>query len=72
MAGSPSPLSPEEVGSRLRAQFGDDIRDAVEQHGHAVVTVSTDRYRDVVRFLRDEPEFACDYCDEKFSFKTTR
>ena len=29
----------------------------------SVATVSTERYRDVCRFLRDEPEFDCDYCD---------
>jgi NADH-quinone oxidoreductase subunit C len=25
--------------------------------------VSVDRYHDVVRFCRDEPDLACDYCD---------
>ena len=34
-----------------------------DQHGHAVVTVSIERYRELVAFLRDEPELACDYCD---------
>ena len=63
MAGSPSPLSPEEVGDRLRAQFGQDVTDFADQYGHAVATVTVGRYRDVVRFLRDEPEFDCDYCD---------
>lgn len=63
MAGTPHPLSPEEIAFRLRARFGDDISDAGEQHGHAVVTVGADRYRDVCRFLRDEPELACNYCD---------
>ena len=63
MAGTPHPLSPDETASRLRAHFGEDIVDAVEQHGHAVATVTIDRYHDVCRFLRDEPEFACDYCD---------
>ena len=63
MASSPSPLSPEDVASRLRAQFGDDIRDTAEQHGHAVISVSTERYRELVTFLRDDPGFACDYCD---------
>ena len=63
MAGTPHPLSPDETASRLRAHFGEDIVDAVEQHGHAVATVTVDRYHDVCRFLRDEPEFACDYCD---------
>ena len=63
MAGTPHPLSPDETASRLRAQFGEDIVDAVDQHGHAVATVTVDRYHDVCRFLRDEPDFACDYCD---------
>jgi NADH-quinone oxidoreductase subunit C len=56
-------LAPEEAGTRLRAQFGQDITDVADQHGHTVVTVVVDRYRDLVRFLRDEPDFACDYCD---------
>jgi NADH-quinone oxidoreductase subunit C len=34
-----------------------------DQHGHAVVTISLERYRELVTFLRDEPEIACDYCD---------
>ena len=49
--------------SRLRARFGDDILAVEEQHGHAVATVARGRYHEVCRFLRDEPEFACDYCD---------
>jgi NADH-quinone oxidoreductase subunit C len=56
-------LSPDELGSRLRARFGQDVLDLVEQHGHAVATVTTERYRDVCRFLRDDPDVACDYCD---------
>lgn len=63
MAGTPRPLPPPEVQTRLRAQFGDDIRSFEEQHGHAVVEISRDRYREVAAFLRDEPELACDYCD---------
>jgi NADH-quinone oxidoreductase subunit C len=63
VAGIPHPLSLDETASRLRAQFGEDIVDTVDQHGHAVVTVTVDRYHDVCRFLRDEPGFACDYCD---------
>ena len=63
MAGTPHPLSPDETASRLRAHFGEDIVDAVDQHGHAVATVTVDRFHDVCRFLRDEPDFACDYCD---------
>ena len=56
-------LSPDELGARLRARFGQDILELVEQHGHAVATVTAERYRDVCRFLRDDPEVACDYCD---------
>ena len=56
-------LSPDELGSRLRARFGRDVLDLVEQHGHAVATVTAERYRDVCRFLRDDPDVACDYCD---------
>jgi NADH-quinone oxidoreductase subunit C len=56
------PLSADEVGTRLRARFGDDVG-VVDTFGHAVATVPIDRYRDIVRFLRDDPGFACDYCD---------
>ncbi len=56
------PLSVDDIGSRLRARFGDGV-EVADQHGHAVATVPAPAYRDVVRFLRDEPEFACDYCD---------
>ena len=59
----PSPLSPDDAGSRLRARFGDDVTELTEQDGHPVATVTRERYHDVCRFLRDEPEFACDYCD---------
>ena len=55
-------LSPEEVGARLRARFGDDV-EVTDQHGHAVATVPASAYHEVARFLRDEPELACDYCD---------
>jgi NADH-quinone oxidoreductase subunit C len=55
-------LSPDEIASRLRARFGQDVVAFEEQFGHAVATVSTDRYRDVCRFLRDDPDLACDYC----------
>ena len=56
------PLSAEEVGSRVSARFGDDV-DVVQRFGQATATVAVDRYHDLVRFLRDEPEFACDFCD---------
>jgi len=63
VASSRRPLPPPEVESRLRAQFGDDVVGFDEQHGHAVATISPVRYRELVTFLRDEPSFACDYCD---------
>ena len=63
MASSRRPLPPPEVESRLRAQFGDDVLAFEDQLGHAVATVEPGRYRELVAFLRDEPEFACDYCD---------
>jgi NADH-quinone oxidoreductase subunit C len=56
-------LPPAEIGARLRAQFGDDIVGTEDQHGHAVVTVSSARYTDVARFLRDEPDLGFDYFD---------
>jgi NADH-quinone oxidoreductase subunit C len=56
------PLSAEAVAGRLQARFGASVA-VVDQHGHNVATVPADRYRDVVRFLRDDPDFACDYCD---------
>jgi NADH-quinone oxidoreductase subunit C len=56
------PLSAEEVGSRVGARFGDDV-EVVENFGQAAATVSTQRYHDLIRFLRDEPELAFDFCD---------
>ena len=56
-------LSPDEIASRLRARFGQDVVAFEEQFGHAVATVSVERYRDVCRFLRDDPDLACEYCD---------
>ncbi|MFN2544512.1 MAG: NADH-quinone oxidoreductase subunit C [Actinomycetota bacterium] len=58
-----SSLRPAEIGDRLRAQFGDDIRSVEDQFGHAVVTVSPERYEELARFLRDEPDLALDYFD---------
>jgi NADH-quinone oxidoreductase subunit C len=63
VAGSPRPLSAPDVESRLRARFGEDVLDVAEQHGHAVAAVTPARYHDLCTFLRDEPEFACDYCE---------
>jgi len=63
VASSRHPLPPPEVESRLRAQFGDDVVSFEEQHGHSVVAVTPSRYRELETFLRNEPEFDCDYCD---------
>ena len=60
---SSRPLPPPEVETRLRAQFGDDILAFEDRFGHPVVSVNAARYRELMTFLRDEPEFACDYCD---------
>ena len=60
---SSRPLPPPEIESRLRARFGDDVISFEDQYGHSVVAVTPGRYHDVASFLRDDPEFACDYCD---------
>ena len=56
------PLSAEEVGTRLRARFGDGV-EVSDVSGQAVAVVPSATYRDAVRFLRDEPDLACDFCD---------
>jgi len=63
VASTARPLPPLEVEARLRARFGDDVLSFEDQFGHAVVAITPARYRELVTFLRDEPEFACDYCD---------
>jgi NADH-quinone oxidoreductase subunit C len=55
-------LSAEDLGSRLRARFGDDV-EVADAFGDAVAVVTLDRYHDAVRYCRDEPEFGCNYCD---------
>lgn len=60
---SSRPLPPPEVETRLRAQFGDDVLAFEDRFGHPVVTVAVERYHELVTFLRDEPDLACDYCD---------
>jgi NADH-quinone oxidoreductase subunit C len=63
VARSRRPLSPPEVANRLRAQFGEDIRASTEEFGHPVATVSPERYQEIARFLRDEPDLDFDYFD---------
>jgi NADH-quinone oxidoreductase subunit C len=56
-------LAPAEIGDLLRAQFGDDILSVEEQFGHAVVSVTPGRYRELALFLRDDPDLDLDYYD---------
>jgi NADH-quinone oxidoreductase subunit C len=63
VASSRRPLPVADVGNALRAQFGDDVAGVDDVAGHAVVTVSPARYRELVTVLRDDPEFDCDYID---------
>jgi NADH-quinone oxidoreductase subunit C len=65
VASSPNraPLSPAEIADRLKAQFGDDVSAAEDQHGHAAVTVAAGRYREIAEFLRDDPTLSFDYFD---------
>jgi NADH-quinone oxidoreductase subunit C len=63
VASSPKPLSPPEIADALRAQFGEDILAFQDAHGHAVITVTPGRYREIATFLRDDPTLAFDYFD---------
>jgi NADH-quinone oxidoreductase subunit C len=47
----------------LRARFGDDVVAFSDQYGHAVASITPERYREVATFLRDEPDLAFDYFD---------
>lgn len=62
MASSP-PLQASELIDRLRAQFGDDITEARDEHDQAAVSVTPARYRELVTSLRDDAELAFDYID---------
>ncbi len=57
------PLPPAEIGRRLQAQFGQDVLSSEEQHGHAVLTVTPEKYVEISRFLRDDPDLGFDYFD---------
>jgi NADH-quinone oxidoreductase subunit C len=65
VASSPNraPLSPAEIADRLKAQFGDDVLAAEEEHGHQVATVSAARYREIAEFLRDDHTLSFDFFD---------
>jgi NADH-quinone oxidoreductase subunit C len=64
VASSREPLSPAEIGDRVRAQFGEgNILRVEEVHGHPVITVAPERYREIAAFLRDDHELAFDFFD---------
>ena len=62
MASSP-PLPATEIARRLQARFGEDILEASDALDQAVVRVAPATYREVIRALRDDEEFACDFLD---------
>ena len=57
------PLPGAEIAERLRARFGEDVPEAEEIHGQAVVRVTPERYRDLILTLRDDDELAFDFYD---------
>jgi NADH-quinone oxidoreductase subunit C len=63
VASSPTPLPAAEITRRLEARFGEDLLEASDALGQAVVRVRPERYRDLVTTLRDDAEFACDFID---------
>src|SRR4029450_3452308 len=63
LVASRRPLTVPDIGNALRAQFGQDLADVADRDGHAVVTVTPARYRELITVLRDDPEFDCDYFD---------
>ena len=62
MASSTS-LPATDIVERLRAQLGDDLSEGADSHGDAAVRVSPERYRELVRMLRDDDELAFDFID---------
>jgi NADH-quinone oxidoreductase subunit C len=63
VASSPAPLPAADIARRLQAQFGDDVPEAEDRLGQAVVRVVPERYRDVIRSLRDDTEYGMDFID---------
>ena len=62
MAGSPPPPPPE-FETRVRARFGDAVLGFELNHDEPVISIAREHHHDLIRFFRDEPEFAFDYCD---------
>ena len=63
MASSPAPLSATDLTRRIQARFGQDIAEASDALGEAVVRVSPERYHELIATLRDDDELAFDYLD---------
>jgi NADH-quinone oxidoreductase subunit C len=60
---SPGPLPAAELTERLRARFGQDLLESSDALDQAVVRIAPDRYLDLIRTLRDDGDFACDFLD---------
>jgi NADH-quinone oxidoreductase subunit C len=63
VASSRHRLSPPDIAERIRAQFGQDVLAFQDVHGHAVVDVKPERYQEIARFLREEPDLDFDFFD---------
>jgi len=48
-------MTPEEICTLLKAEFGEAIEDTVLEGAHPYAVVSARRWPDVARFLRDDP-----------------
>jgi NADH-quinone oxidoreductase subunit C len=63
VANSPGPLTPADIIDRLRARFGEDVPEAEESRGQAVVRVTPQRYRELAVTLRDDSDLDFDFFD---------
>lgn len=54
-------VAPEEFSQRVTDSFGDSVSETRLQYDHVVATVDPDRIVEVLRTLRDDPKFQCDY-----------
>jgi NADH-quinone oxidoreductase subunit C len=60
---SPGPLPAADLTERLQARFGQDLLESSDALDQAVVRIAPDHYLDLVRTLRDDADFACDFLD---------
>jgi NADH-quinone oxidoreductase subunit C len=63
VASSPGPLPAAELTERLRARFGQDLPESSDALDQAVVRIAPGRYMELIRTLRDDADFACDFLD---------